>query len=195
MASLALDESRAIVVTEVDDCMLLTDKVAFITGSATGIGNAIARLFAEHGASLILVDRNREQNRALAAELEKGGATVRAGDLDVRDRPAIDAAVGDALRVLGHIDILVNNAGVYPRQAFLDMSEQQWDEMQAINLKSMFHTTQSILPGMIARGSGQDCEHLFRDIPSRHGQSGALCGVEGRRDWFDEIAGARVRRT
>jgi 3-oxoacyl-[acyl-carrier protein] reductase len=135
--------------------MLLNGKVALITGSATGIGNAVARLFAEHGARLVLIDRNREQNEATAAELEKVGATVRAVNLDLRDRPAIDAAVADAISSLGRIDILVNNAGIYPRQPFLEISEQQWDEMQAVNLKSMFHTTQAILPNMIASRAGK----------------------------------------
>jgi 3-oxoacyl-[acyl-carrier protein] reductase len=135
--------------------MLLRDKVALITGSATGIGNAVARLFAEHGASLLLLDRNQPPNEATAAELERKGVRVRAFGLDLRDRSAIDAAVLSARNEFGSIDILVNNAGIYPRKAFLETSEQEWDEMQAINLKSMFHTTQAILPGMMARRSGK----------------------------------------
>ena len=75
--------------------------------------------------------------------------------LDLRDRPAIDDAIESAQRQLGPIDVLVNNAGIYPRQPFLDMSERQWDDMQAINLKSMFHMIQATLPGMIAGGSGK----------------------------------------
>ena len=135
--------------------MLLTGKVALITGSATGIGNSVARLFAEHGASLILIDRNQSPNEATAAELERSGVKVKAVGLDLRDRPGIDAAVADALASFGSIDILVNNAGIYPRRAFLETSELEWDEMQAINLKSMFHTSQAALPGMIARGGGK----------------------------------------
>ena len=134
---------------------LLQGKVALITGSATGIGNAVARLFAEHGASLLMVDRNQQPNEHTAAELASVGARVQAVTLDVRDRPAIDAAVADALSTFGSIDILVNNAGIYPRKAFLDTSEQEWDEMQAINLKSMFHITQAVLPNMLARQSGK----------------------------------------
>lgn len=135
--------------------MLLTGKVALITGSATGIGNSVARLFAEHGASLILIDRNQPPNEATAAELESAGVKVKAVGLDLRDRAGIDAVVKNALDSFGSIDILVNNAGIYPRKAFLETSEQEWDEMQAINLKSMFHTSQAVLPGMIARGAGK----------------------------------------
>ncbi len=134
--------------------MLLRNKVAAITGSATGIGQAIAGLFAESGASLLLLDRDSEGNRRTAADL-RPRARVLDVALDLRDRPAIDAAIEAAHSQLGPIDVLVNNAGVYPRQSFLDMSEQQWDEMQSINLKTMFHTTQATLPDMITRRMGK----------------------------------------
>src|SRR5688572_28938313 len=131
--------------------MLLRGKVALITGSATGIGNATARLFAEHGAHLLLLDRNQPPNEATAVELQRGGTKVRAVTTDLRDRRSIDAAVG----AFESIDILVNNAGIYPRKAFLETSEEEWDEMQAVNLKSMFHTSQAVLPAMIERRSGK----------------------------------------
>ena len=71
----------------------------------------------------------------------------RAGDI----APWVEGAIGD----FGRIDVLINNAGIYPRQAFLGMSEAQWDEMQEINLKSMFHTLQSVLPHMVAQRGGK----------------------------------------
>jgi len=135
--------------------MLLKGKVGLITGSAVGIGNEVARLFAEHGASLILIDRDQVRNRATADELERSGAAVRAIGLDLRDGAAIRAAVSDALQAIGPIDVLINNAGIYPRRPFLETSEQEWDEMQAINLKSMFHLAQAVLPSMIARRAGK----------------------------------------
>ena len=135
--------------------MLLKGKVGLITGSAVGIGNEVARLFAEHGASLILIDRDQVRNRATADELERSGAAVRAIGLDLRDGAAIRAVVSDALQAIGPIDVLINNAGIYPRRPFLETSEQEWDEMQAINLKSMFHLAQAVLPGMIARRAGK----------------------------------------
>ncbi len=135
--------------------MLLKGKVALVTGSAAGIGNEVARLFAEHEASLVLFDRDQGRNQAAAAGLERTGVTVRAAAVDLRDGAAIRAAVLSALDALGRIDILVNNAGVYPRRAFLETSEQEWDDMQANNLKSMFHLAQAVLPGMIARRAGK----------------------------------------
>lgn len=134
---------------------MLQGKVALITGSATGIGNSIARLFAAHGASVILVDRNQPPNELTARELESEGLKARAVGLDLRNRPGIDAAIADANKEFSRIDILINNAGIYPRKPFLETSEADWDEMQDINLKSMFHLTQAVLPGMLERGYGK----------------------------------------
>lgn len=138
--------------------MLLRDKVAVVTGSATGIGEATAELFAQNGARLLLLDRNAAQNRETASRLRSsfsGGGQILDIALDLRDRPAVDAAIRAARNQFGAVDVLVNNAGVYPRQSFLEMTEQQWDEMQAINLKSMFHTTQAALPHMLEQRSGK----------------------------------------
>lgn len=126
-----------------------------MTGAGTGIGQEIARLFAQQGARLVLLDRNAETNRATADSLDPQGERAIAITLDVRDRPGIDAAVSRTMEKWGRIDVLVNNAGVYPRQEFLTMSERQWDDMLDINLKSMFHLQQAVLPHMIARRRGK----------------------------------------
>jgi 3-oxoacyl-[acyl-carrier protein] reductase len=135
--------------------LLLTNKSAIITGSARGIGEAIARLFAEHGARLLLLDRREEENSALASAIEAQGRRAFAAAVDLRDRSAVDAAVAKARREFGTVDILINNAGIYPRQDFVSMTEQQWDEMQDINLKSMFRLTQAVLPQMLEHGAGK----------------------------------------
>jgi 3-oxoacyl-[acyl-carrier protein] reductase len=131
--------------------MLLKSKVAVITGAATGIGQGIARLFSQHGAAVVMLDRNESQNKAAAAEIESAIAMT----VDVRDGAAIRAAIERAQQEAGPIDVLVNNAGIFPRQKFVDMTAEQWDEMQDVNVKSMFHTTQAVLPRMIARQSGK----------------------------------------
>ena len=135
--------------------MLLKDRVAIITGTATGIGHEIARLFAQNGARLLLLDRNAEQNGSSAAAIDPSGERVIPLTVDVRDRPAINRAIDEAIQRWARIDILVNNAGIYPRQEFLSMTEAQWDEMQEVNLKSMFHLHQAVLPSMIKQGAGQ----------------------------------------
>jgi 3-oxoacyl-[acyl-carrier protein] reductase len=135
--------------------MLLDRKVALVTGAGTGIGQEIARLFAEQGARLVLLDKDAEANQATAYSLDPSGQRAIAVNIDVRDRPGIDAAVSRTIQEWGQIDVLVNNAGIYPRQEFITMTERQWDEMQDINLKSMFHTQQAVLPHMIARRRGK----------------------------------------
>lgn len=135
--------------------MLLQSKVAVITGSAAGIGQGIAQLFAREGAALLMLDRDEVRNRAAAAEIQSSGARVLAMAVDVRDRAAIHAAIARAQDELGPVDILVNNAGIFPRQPFVSMTPEQWDEMQEVNVKSIFHATQAVLPRMIERKSGK----------------------------------------
>jgi 3-oxoacyl-[acyl-carrier protein] reductase len=135
--------------------MLLENRIALVTGAGTGIGQEIARVFAAQGARLVLLDRNAEANLATAQSLDPHGERAMAIPVDVRDRASIDAAVARTIEKWGQIDVLVNNAGIYPRQEFLTTTEQQWDEMLDINLKSMFHLQQSVLPHMIAGRRGK----------------------------------------
>jgi 3-oxoacyl-[acyl-carrier protein] reductase len=131
--------------------VFLRDRVSIITGAATGIGEAIAKLFAEQGAHLFLVDRNQAGCKAVADSLPSAFAFHG----DVSRAACFDVVTAAALERFGHIDVLINNAGIYPRQAFLDMTESQWDEMQDNNLKSMFHSMKAVLPHMVTRRSGK----------------------------------------
>lgn len=106
----------------------------------------MAHLFAEHGAKLVLLDRDTGRNEAVARVL---GA--RAVTCDVSDGAAVTAAVQQA----GPADVLINNAGIYPRKALLETTEEEWDHMQAVNLKSVFLMTKAVLPGMLERGAGK----------------------------------------
>jgi len=135
--------------------VLLKNQIAIVTGAGTGIGQEIARLFGENGSRLVLLDKNGEANQATAHSVDPTGERVMAAHVDVRDRPAIDAVVSRTMEAWGRIDVLVNNAGIYPRQEFLTMTAAQWDEMLDINLKSMFHLQQAVLPHMIAQRRGK----------------------------------------
>ncbi len=126
--------------------MLLKGKTAIVTGAATGIGEGVARLFAEHGADVILIDRDSARNEAVAQSLN-----ARAYTCDVSSADAVQNVASQA----GPVDILINNAGIYPRKALLETTEQEWDEMQAVNLKSVFLMTKAVLPAMLQRGSGK----------------------------------------
>jgi 3-oxoacyl-[acyl-carrier protein] reductase len=135
--------------------MLLAEKVAIITGSANGIGETTANFFADQGASLYLIDRDDAKNEAVAAAISARNGRAFAVNGDVRDRAVFRRVVENSIHEFGRIDILINNAGIYPRQSFLEMTEHQWDEIQDINLKSMFHSSQAVLPSMIQRGMGK----------------------------------------
>ncbi|HEV3198561.1 MAG TPA: SDR family NAD(P)-dependent oxidoreductase [Bryobacteraceae bacterium] len=134
--------------------MLLNNQTALITGAATGIGEAVARLFASEGARIFLLDRDAGRNRSVTESIRSAGGWAQDFACDVRHAAEIAPAVDSAIQQFGQIDILINNAGIYPRQPFLGMAEQQWDEMQAVNLKSMYHCLQLVLPHMVARRAG-----------------------------------------
>ena len=135
--------------------LLLNQKVALVTGAATGIGEAIAHLFAEEGARVYILDVNASGGQAVANAIIAKGGTAFAREVDVRRTDQIQAAVDDALSRFGGIDVLVNNAGIYPRRTFLELTEQDWDEMQAINLKGVFNGMKLVLPDMVERRSGK----------------------------------------
>ncbi len=123
-----------------------------ITGASSGIGEACARLFAEAGASLILVARRKEKLDDLALRLEgESGAKVRTAELDVRDRTAVEAlfAHGEV------VDILVNNAGLARGMAPLQSGDiDDWEEMIDTNIKGLLYVSRAILPLMVSRGKG-----------------------------------------
>ena len=134
---------------------MLKDRVALISGAATGIGEAIGHLFASRGAHTYLFDRDLAGCQMVAGSIVAAGGSATAFGGDARNLGDVARWVAGAAGDFGRIDVLINNAGVYPRQAFLEMAEAQWDEMQETNLKSMFHTLQEVLPHMVARQSGK----------------------------------------
>ena len=133
---------------------LIQDKITIVTGAAAGIGAGVAHLFAENGAHVFLVDLDGPQVHQVADAIQAKGGSAYAFEADARDRDAMAKVVGDAIARYGRIDVLINNAGIYPRQAFLQMTEEQWDTMQDINLKSVFHCTQLVMPHMVKQRAG-----------------------------------------
>jgi len=135
--------------------MLSPGHVSLVTGAALGIGAGIADLFAQHGARVYVLDIDIPKAEAKAAEINAAGGTAHAMKCDVSVRSDVEAVVSDALSRYGQIDSLINNAGIYPRRMFLETTEADWDRMQAVNVKSLLHTCQLVLPHMIARRSGK----------------------------------------
>lgn len=136
--------------------MLLKDKVALVTGAATGIGEATARLFAAEGANVYLLDRDRSLNESTAQSIRTTGAAfAEAIPADVTDSAAIQSATNAALNRFGRIDILINNAGIYPRSKFIDLTEADWDHMHNVNLKGVFRCIKAVAPSMLEQKSGK----------------------------------------
>ncbi|TKB18646.1 MAG: SDR family oxidoreductase [Mesorhizobium sp.] len=146
----------------------LEGKTALVTGGARGIGEAIARAFVREGASVAVLDRELARAKAATAKLAANGATTVAVAADVSDEAAVSGAIEAVTRSFGRIDILVNNAGISTTAPVTSMSTSMWDEMMAVNLRSVFLCTRAVLPGMIERKFGR-----IISISSQLAQKGA----------------------
>jgi len=133
----------------------LEGAVALVTGGAAGIGRATVQLLAGAGAAVAVVDRDRAgAERTVALVLESGGKAIPV-PLDLADTSAIAPAVDGVVRELGRIDVLVNCAGILGAHSELfDITEEDWDAVQAINLKAPFLLLQHVARHMVERGGG-----------------------------------------
>jgi NAD(P)-dependent dehydrogenase (short-subunit alcohol dehydrogenase family) len=132
--------------------VLLTDRVALVTGAAQGIGRAIALAFAQFGADLALCDREADQLAAVAAEVGALGRRALTGVLDVRDGDAVRDFATHVGRELGRVDILVNNAGGGFAAPFLDVNDKGQDALVRENFTSVTNFTRACVPLMPASG-------------------------------------------
>ena len=134
----------------------LTGKVALVTGASRGIGRAIAMALAEAGADVAVNYRTRESGALKTCDfieaLGRRAIPIRANVALAREVAALVAVIEADL---GQVDILVNNAGIVSAKPLAEISEPDWDEMLAVNLKSAFLVTQRVLPGMRARRLGR----------------------------------------
>jgi len=134
--------------------MQLTDKVAFITGSASGIGKEIALVYAKAGAKIVIADLNKAAAEATAAEIAATGAQAIGVGVDVTDEDQVNAGVEAAVKAFGGIDILVSNAGIQIVHPVDEFSFADWKKMLAIHLDGAFLTTKACLKHMYAQGRG-----------------------------------------
>ena len=128
---------------------------AIVTGGASGIGLATAQRFAREGANVAVWDVNEEGARRVAAELKTLGVKTIGSRVDVSNRQQVNAAVEAMHAQVGPASILVNNAGITLFQPFMEMTEEAWDRVMTINLKSMLVCTQAVLPDMLAAKWGR----------------------------------------
>ncbi len=134
---------------------LLKDKVALITGAARGIGKAIALKYASEGAHIAFTDLViNEAAEETVKELEAFGVSVKAYASNAAEFEATQAVVDQVVKDFGRIDILVNNAGITKDGLVMRMSEQQWDAVIAVNMKSAFNFMHAVVPVMARQRSG-----------------------------------------
>ncbi|MBU6187799.1 MAG: 3-oxoacyl-ACP reductase FabG [Betaproteobacteria bacterium] len=134
--------------------MKLRNKVAIITGAASGIGLATAHVFAAEGARVVLADIDASRTETASAAVAQAGGETLAVRVDVTDRESVDAMVAATLKRFGRIDCLVNNAGITKDSRLVKMTEQQFDSVMSVNLKGVFHCTQAVVPTMLEQESG-----------------------------------------
>jgi len=132
--------------------MRLQDKVALITGAASGFGTEIARMFAREGARVALVDLNKDRARSVSAEIGKASLPI---ECDVSSAADVRSAVETTHRHFGRVDIVVNNAGTtHKNMPMLEVTEAEFDRVYAVNVKSIFHMAHAVIPVMRAQGGG-----------------------------------------
>lgn len=135
--------------------MQLEQKRAVITGAASGIGLAIASLFAREGARLVLTDRHADNLQNAVAACRERGAECFSVVADVGQVAGAQSGVDACVEQFGGIDILVNNAGMLSQARCTDISLEMWDEMMAVDLRSVFLASQRALPWMLAQKWGR----------------------------------------
>jgi 3-oxoacyl-[acyl-carrier protein] reductase len=135
--------------------MELKDKVAIVTGSARGIGKAIASKLAQNGATIVICDLMMEEVVATAEELRSEGANALPIQVNVTDMSSVESMVEEVLNKLGRIDILVNNAGITRDALIVRMDEARWDAVLSVNLKGTFNCTKCVVKTMMKQKSGK----------------------------------------
>ncbi len=147
----------------------LAGKVVFISGASTGIGAAAARAFGAQGAHVVVhYNRSAAEAEAVAADIIKGGSKAITIGAEVRDSAAVNAAIAAAAQHFGRIDVLINNAGsLVKREALEFVTDELFDEIVAINSRSVLAFTRAVIPLMRKQGGGNIIN--VTSVAARHG--------------------------
>jgi len=149
--------------------MTLRDRVAIITGAGQGIGRGIVLKLAEKGADVVVSDIKAQTAQATARDAQALGRRALAVKADVSQRSEVENMVATAFTEFGKIDILVNNAGIARSATLLKLTDEAWDEVLDVNLKSIFYATQAVAPHMMDARYGK-----IINISSIYGRTGTI---------------------
>lgn len=160
----------------------LRDKVAIVTGGAVGIGRAAATRMAEEGAAVAIFDCQDQEGEALASELVKRGLKAHYWHCDVGFEASVRSAVDSVKGHFGHIHVLVNNAGISgTNKPTHELTEEEWDQVQRVNVKGVFFCTKHVIPYLKASGNGSiiNLSSIYGlvgapDVPPYHASKGAV---------------------
>jgi NAD(P)-dependent dehydrogenase (short-subunit alcohol dehydrogenase family) len=158
------------------------NRICIVTGAAQGIGRACALRLAEEGAQLALFDVIDDPGRSLASELERRGLSARYWHVDVSSEASVKAAIDGVAEHFGGIHVLVNNAGISGATAPTDqLTEAEWDQVQAINVKGVFFCTKHVIPHLRQAGGGSIVNQSSiyglvgaADVPAYHASKAAV---------------------
>ena len=168
----------------------LIDRRALVTGAASGIGLAIATLFAERGARVMLSDIDAEGAAKAAATLPGAAST----GCDVTDAAAVEAAVAAAVEAFGGLDIVVNNAGIEIVKPLVETTTEEFDQICAVNLRGVFHGIKYGTPALAAAGGGAIVN--LSSVAGLGGAAllGAYCATKGGVIRMTEVAAIELRK-
>ena len=159
----------------------MSGRTALVTGSARGIGRAIARRLAADGFSVVIGDLNQAGAVETAALATEAGGRAIGTALDITSDDSVAAAIASAEAAFGPVEVIVNNAGWDEHHQFVETDEAFWDRVIEINYKGCLRTTHAVLPGMIERQWGSRHQHRLRRRTRRLVAGGGLCGCQGGR--------------
>ena len=154
--------------------MRFTDKIAIVTGGGGEIGRATAKRLASEGATVVVVDLNRELAEQTAAEIVAAGGTAWAWQTDVARRDQVQAMTDEVVRRQGRIDVLCNIAGIAPPAPFLETPDENWDATIDVNLKGVFFCSQIVARAMIATGVAAKIKGAIVNMASTNGHVGEV---------------------
>jgi NAD(P)-dependent dehydrogenase (short-subunit alcohol dehydrogenase family) len=159
--------------------MQLVGRIAMVTGGGSGIGRASALMLAQEGADIVVCDIRPEAGEGVAAEVESLGRGALSLPTDSSDRLQVQALVKAAVEHFGKVDILVNNAGIANRGTVRDLTDDVWDRVVEVHLKSMFLCSQAVVEHMIPQGWGRIVNIISRAAFRGRAGTGPYAAAKG----------------